>query len=72
VSEGEIVTVRLRITGTHEGDFMGLAPTGRQVDAQSMDLVRIRDGKAVAHWGLTDTRTMMEQLGAIPEEARAG
>jgi predicted ester cyclase len=70
--EGDLAAVRLTMSGTHEGEFMGLAPTGRRMEIGAMDLIRVRDGQAVEHWGVTDTMTMMQQLGAIPEEAPSG
>ena len=72
VAEGDLVAVRMTMSGTHEGEFMGLAPTGRRFEMAAMDLIRLRDGRATEHWGVTDTMAMMQQLGAIPEEAPAG
>ncbi|HEX2084993.1 MAG TPA: ester cyclase [Solirubrobacteraceae bacterium] len=72
VSEDDLVAVRITMTGTHEGEFLGIQPTGRRIEVAAMDLVRIRDGLAVEHWGVTDTATMLQQLGAIPEGAPAG
>ena len=44
--------------------------TGKSVDFQGVDIVRINDaGKAVEHWGVTDTMAMMQQLGAVPTPA---
>ncbi len=71
VAEGDLVAVRMTMTGTHEGEIMGIAPTGRRIEVPGMDMVRIRDGKAVEHWGVTDNLAMMQQLGAMPEEAPA-
>ena len=61
----------MTMTGTHEGEFMGIAATGRRMEVPGMDLVRIRDGKAVEHWGVTDNLAMMQQLGAMADEAPA-
>ncbi|HEV3001494.1 MAG TPA: ester cyclase [Solirubrobacteraceae bacterium] len=72
VAEGDLVAVHLTMTGTHQGDFMGLQPTGRRMEIPAMDLVRIRDDRAVEHWGVTDNLAMMQQLGAMPEEAATG
>lgn len=43
----------------------------RRIEVPTIDMVRIRDGQAVEHWGVTDTMAMMQQLGALPEEAPA-
>jgi predicted ester cyclase len=50
---------------------MGIPPTGRKIEVPGFDLVRVRDGQAVEHWGLLDGMTLMQQLGAIPEQAPA-
>ncbi|MFQ5426311.1 MAG: ester cyclase [Gaiellales bacterium] len=68
VQEGETIVVRARMSGTHDGEFMGIPPTGRSVDFAAFDMVRFSDGKAIEHWGLTDTLAMMQQLGVIPED----
>ena len=67
---GDTVWTRVRITGTNDGEFMGMPATGKSVDFQGVDIVRISDaGKAVEHWGVTDTMAMMQQLGAVPTPA---
>ena len=46
--------------------------TGKSVDFQAVDIVRVNDeGVAAEHWGVTDTMTMMQQLGVVPEGAPA-
>jgi len=54
-----------RVTGTHDGDFMGLPPTGRTVDFLVMGILRFANGQAVERWGIGDSLTMMEQLGLL-------
>jgi steroid delta-isomerase-like uncharacterized protein len=71
IAEGDLACVRSTTTGTHEGEFMGIPPTGKKIEVLGFDLVRVRDGQAVEHWGLLDAMTMMQQLGAIPEQAPA-
>jgi predicted ester cyclase len=53
------------------GEFLGIPPTGKRIEVEAIDIVRMRDGQAVEHWGVTDTIAMMQQLGAIPEQAPA-
>ena len=65
VAEGDKVLVRLRVTGTHDGDLMGLAPTGKAIDIGVMDLFEVRDGVIVEHWALLDNLGMLKQLGAV-------
>ena len=63
VSEEDRVAVATTIRGTHGGDLMGLAATGRRVSVTGVDIVRLEDGKIVEHRGLTDIVGLMRQLG---------
>ena len=54
-------------SGTHQGEFMGLPPTGKRIEVDAIDIVRIRNGQLAEHWGVFDAMLMMQQLGAIPE-----
>ena len=58
-SEGDMVIVRLTMTGTHVGEFMGIPPSGKEVRVPVCDWTRVRGGKAVEHWGVTDTGALM-------------
>ncbi len=66
VAEGDRVVGRYFFTGTHQGEFMGIPPTGRQVAVSNIHIVRIYDGIVVEHWGHGDDLGMMQTLGAIP------
>ena len=66
IAEGDKVVARSTMSGTHKGEFMGMAPSGKQFRVSAIDVVRFTGGKAVAHWGVTDAAGMMEQLGAVP------
>ena len=58
---------RVTATATHRGEFMGVPPTGTRVEIQIMDIMRFNDaGLICEHWGLADTMSLMQQLGAIP------
>lgn len=72
VAEGDIVAARITMRGTHSGEFMGVPATGKQIEVPGFDMVRFADGKVAEHWGVTDAMTMMQQLGALPEEPPAG
>ncbi len=64
---GEKVVVRARVTGTNNGDFMGMPATGTSVDVQAIDILRLGDdGLAHEHWGVMDMMSMMQQLGVAP------
>ena len=66
------VVARVRGTGTHQGEFMGMPATGKSVDVQLIDIIRFGDdGLAHEHWGVFDALAMMQQLGAIPERSPA-
>jgi len=70
LASGDKVVARIRATGTHQGDFMGMPATGRSVDVQLIDIIRFgEDGLAQEHWGTFDALGMMQQLGAIPVPA---
>jgi steroid delta-isomerase-like uncharacterized protein len=71
-SAGDRVAARVKITGTHEGEFMGIPASGNRIEIDAIDIVRIVDGKAAEHWGVTDNMALMQQIGAIPQEAPAG
>ena len=65
---GDKAVARVRATGTHQGEFMGMAATGKSVDVQLIDITRFGDdGLAREHWGVFDALAMMQQLGAIPQ-----
>jgi predicted ester cyclase len=66
ITEGDKVATRKTFHGTHEGEFMGIPPSGRSVSMGLIDIVRILDGRVVEHWSMGDTLDMMRQLGAIP------
>jgi steroid delta-isomerase-like uncharacterized protein len=68
LASGDKVVARVRGTGTHQGEFMGIPATGKSVDVQLIDIIRFGDdGLAHEHWGVFDALAMMQQLGAIPE-----
>ena len=68
LASGDKVVARVRATGTHQGEFMGLPPTGKRVDVQLIDIIRFdEDGLAREHWGVVDVMAMMQQLGVVPE-----
>ena len=63
VVEGDRAAVATTIEGTHEGELLGIAPTGRRVAVTGIDLVRVAEGRIVEHRGLTDTVGLLRQLG---------
>ena len=66
IAEGDKVATRKTFHGTHEGEFMGIPPSGRSVSMGLIDIVRISEGRVVEHWSMGDSLGMMQQLGVIP------
>ena len=66
VAEGDTIMGRVTMSGTHQGPFQGMPPTGRSFQQDQMHLVRFRDGKAIEHRAVRDDLGMMRQLGVIP------
>jgi steroid delta-isomerase-like uncharacterized protein len=65
--DGDLEAAHVVLTGTHNGDLMGVAATGKTVEFGGIDIIRVEDGKVAEHWGVTDTMSLMQQVGAIPE-----
>ena len=67
IASGDKAVARLRISGTHQGEFMGIPATGKSVSVNLIDITRFGDdGLAREHWGVVDQLAMMQQLGVIP------
>ncbi len=62
VAEGDLVTTRKAIHGTHRGNLFGIAPTQRAVTLQVMDVVRVVEGRYVEHWGMNDLPSILIAL----------
>lgn len=65
LAEGDKVVTYKAFSGVHNGDFMGIAPTGTAVRFTVIDIVRLRGGQFVEHWGMVDQLGLLRQLGAI-------
>jgi steroid delta-isomerase-like uncharacterized protein len=65
VSDRDRVAVRVTVSGTHDGDFMGRPPTGRRLGVASVGIFRVADGRLAEHWGVFDQFGMLGQLGAM-------
>ena len=64
VGEGEFVVSRLKVSGKHTGDLMGMGPTGKKVVLKGiLNMMRIRNGKVVEEWEVFDEMLFMKQLG---------
>jgi steroid delta-isomerase-like uncharacterized protein len=71
IAEGDVVATRWTGRGTHDGELMGIPPTKKQVTVSGLTLSRLSNGKVVEEWTNWDTLGMLQQLGAVPELARA-
>jgi predicted ester cyclase len=65
IAEGDKVVTRKVFHGTHHGELMGIAPTGREVQIEVIDIVRIEGGQIVEHWNVVDRLGLLQQLGAL-------
>jgi len=66
IADGDSVIHRGYFTGTHQGDFQGTPPTGKQIKVKTIDIWRVANGKAVENWVQMDMLGLMQQLGVIP------
>jgi len=65
IVDGDRVTTYKTYYGTHEGDFLGIAPTHRKIHFETVDVMRVRDGKITDHWGTGNLFSLMQQLGVL-------
>ena len=70
-ADGELVTTYKTYHGTHQGTFLGVAPTGRRIHFETVDVMRVHNGKIAEHWGVANLFSLMQQLGAWPTATRA-
>lgn len=64
VAEGDMITTRKTISGTQTGPLLGVLATGKAVSIEVIDIVRVRDGRYIEHWGIT---TLPELLAALAQ-----
>ena len=69
--DGERVTTYKTYYGTHEGPFLGIAPTHRKIHFETVDVMRVRNGKITDHWGVGNLLFLMEQIGGWTPPAEA-
>jgi predicted ester cyclase len=66
VAEGDKVAARVGLEGTHTGDFMGVAPTGKRLTTELFEIVRIERGMVAERWVQRDRLGELQQLGVLP------
>lgn len=65
LSAGNLEACHVVLTGTHRGELTGIPPSGKSVEFDCTDIVRVEDGRVVEHWGTTDNMSIMRQIGAM-------
>jgi steroid delta-isomerase-like uncharacterized protein len=65
IEEGDKLVARNKVTGTHRGEYMGLAPTGKSVEYNEIFILRFEDGRIAETWGVVDVLSQLRQLGAV-------
>jgi len=68
IANGDKAVARVTASGTQNGEFMGMPPSGKSVKVQMIDIMRFDDAGLVSeHWGVLDMLSMLQQLGAVPD-----
>ena len=67
-ADEDTVAMAYTITGTHNGEFQGIAPTGKPIKARGVQIARFQDGKMVERWGSSDELGILKQLGVEPKK----
>lgn len=68
LAEGDMVATRWTGRGTHQGELMGVQPSGNRVEVMGNTISRIEGGKIVEEWDIYDALGMMQAIGAVPEQ----
>jgi predicted ester cyclase len=66
IAEGDKVVSRITAYGTHVGELLGVAPTGRRLTMSGIAIHRITDGRLVEHWSQIDLLGLLQRLGVVP------
>lgn len=66
IAEGDKVTTRWKLVGTHEGSFQGIPPSGQKVEMTGITIFRLADGRLVEGWTNEDIFGLMQQIGVVP------
>jgi steroid delta-isomerase-like uncharacterized protein len=69
IAEGDKVVSRVTMSGTHQGEFMGMPPTGRSFTIAGVSIWEVRGGQLISEWVNWDSMGMMKQLGVVPAPA---
>lgn len=72
LADGDKVAYRTRASAVHTGDFMGCAPTGKQVSVPMVGFARVANGKVAELWNNPDLLGLMQQIGLVPSPSSSG
>ena len=67
IAERDKVVAHWRAQATHQGEYMGIPPTGNRVNFRGISIYRIEGGQIAESWSVSDDLGLMRQIGAIPE-----
>jgi steroid delta-isomerase-like uncharacterized protein len=70
-ADGDVVTTFKTYHGTHKGPFLGIPATGRKIQFETVDAMRVQKGRITEHWGVANLFSVMQQLGALPPFPKA-
>ena len=70
IAERDKVVAYWRVQATHQGECMGIPPTGNRVNFRGISIYRIEGGQIAESWSISDDLGMMRQIGAIPGEGQ--
>ena len=66
IAEGDKVAARVSVSGTHLGEMMGLAPTGKRISTSGIEVFRFEGGNIAEHWAAFEALDMLQQIGMVP------
>lgn len=66
IAQGDMVGVRVRVSGTHSGEFMGHPPSDKRMEFMELGMFKLEGEKIIEYWGVEDTAAMFRQLGIMP------
>lgn len=69
IAEEDKVTTRKAIIGTHTGSLMGILPTSKKIKIDVIDIVRLRNGKYLEHWGVNTLQTVLSELKSTQQSS---
>jgi steroid delta-isomerase-like uncharacterized protein len=72
IAQGDTVVAYLTMAGTNSGAMGGMPATNKQVTMDGIDIIAIKDGKAIERWGFSDNMKMMQQMGMMPAAVTGG